>query len=409
MIKYFYLLLTVFLIAWAVQAYDQTTDNLLSPNFTDGFWTGTNVDHRHGDQVIAGVDGEYVESSINLNDYLTKEEINGGFSSTLGADIWFWNSNTQNVIMKQTLIDDNGVSITQQRQIDGSCTTFNGCSYDTYTDTIIVGGNSQQDYEITARFEFNESSNSTAHYGADLRNPSLTVSYYENFTKPEPIELDTKWEDDFKEEYTMDYIIEEYKLDTFMFENEEEVIIFEEATENKFEEEFEEVEILQAFGGPEIVEDVQEPEDKEPNKEMSISEQPMDEEFMEEQPEQSQGTVMETVQKEPEGEQPETERVGITVQDVHTQVATKIKDVNTQLAVVNKVVQQAMTQTQPDIQTYTQQKYTDTRALYLGNDYQDLRSLDEYSKEIYTDVRGHQAMFANDPLYKYQEQLRGIR
>jgi hypothetical protein len=409
MIKYFYLLLTVFLIAWAVQAYDQTTDNLLSPNFTDGSWTGTNQTSRHGDGTIAGIDGKYVESSISLNDYLTKEEINGGFSSTLGADIWFWNTTEQNVIMKQTLIDDNGVSITQQRQISGDCINYNGCSFNNYTDTIIVNGNSQQDYEITARFEFNESTGSTYHNAADLKNPSLTVSYYENFTKPDPIEFDDKWEEVIKEEYKMDYIIEEYKLDTFMFENEEEVIIFEEATENKFEKEFEEVEILQAFGGPEIVEDVQEPEDKEPNKEMSISEQSMDEEFMEEQPEQSQGTVMETVQKEPEGEQPETERVGITVQDVHTQVATKIKDVNTQLAVVNKVVQQAMTQTQPDIQTYTQQKYTDTRALYLGNDYQDLRSLDEYSKEIYTDVRGHQAMFANDPLYKYQQQLRGIR
>ena len=179
MIKCLYLSLILFLIAWAVQAYDQTTDNLLSPNFTDGSWTGTNVDLRHGNEVIAGFDGGYVESSINLNDHLTKEEINGGFSSTLGADIWFWNSNTQNVIMKQTLIDDNGVSITQQRQIDGSCATWNGCDYSNYTDTIIVGGNSQQDYEITARFEFNESSNSTAHYGADLRNPSLTVSYYE--------------------------------------------------------------------------------------------------------------------------------------------------------------------------------------------------------------------------------------
>ena len=177
MIKCLYLSLILFLIAWAVQAYDQTTDNLLSPNFTDGSWTGTNVDLRHGDQVIAGFDGGYVESSINLNDYLTKEEINGGFSSTLGADIWFWNSNTQNVIMKQTLVDDNNNTITQQRQIDGDCIDYNGCIYNTYTDTIIVNGNSQQDYEITASFEFNEFSNTTAHYAGDLRNPSLIIDY----------------------------------------------------------------------------------------------------------------------------------------------------------------------------------------------------------------------------------------
>ena len=77
MIKCLYLSLILFLIAWAVQAYDQTTDNLLSPNFTDGSWTGTNVDLRHGDQVIAGFDGGYVESTVSLQQdaNLTKEEI----------------------------------------------------------------------------------------------------------------------------------------------------------------------------------------------------------------------------------------------------------------------------------------------------------------------------------------------
>ena len=404
MIKCLYLSLILFLIAWAVQAYDQTTDNLLSPNFTDGSWTGTNVDHRHGDQVIAGVDGEYVESSINLNDYLTKEEINGGFSSTLGADIWFWNSNTQNVIMKQTLIDDNGVSITQQRQIDGSCTTFNGCDYSNYTDTIIVNGNSQQDYEITARFEFNESSNSTAHYGADLRNPSLTVSYYENFTQPDPIELDTKWEDTLEEEYKMDYVVEEFKLDDFIFLKEDtEMFILEETTE-ELDKEFEEVEILQAFGGPEIVEEPKEQEDKEIDSTVAIQDDAM-EEIMEEQPEQTEETFVATDGQQLESEPSSNEQVAVDLQDVQTQVAVKIKAIDKQLAATNIIGAQLIEAQQVDLSSYNK-SYTDNRKIYEGNTYEDLRTLDEYSKKIYNDNTKFVAISINDPVRKYQEKLR---
>jgi cobalamin biosynthesis Co2+ chelatase CbiK len=404
MIKCLYLSLILFLIAWAVQAYDQTTDNLLSPNFTDGSWTGTNVDLRHGDQVIAGFDSGYVESSINLNDYLTKEEINGGFSSTLGADIWFWNSNTQNVIMKQTLIDDNGVSITQQRQIDGSCTTFNGCDYSNYTDTIIVNGNSQQDYEITARFEFNESSNSTAHYGADLRNPSLTVSYYENFTQPEPIELDTKWQDTLEEEYKMDYVVEEFKLDDFIFLKEDtEMFILEETTE-ELDKEFEEVEILQAFGGPEIVEEPKEQEDKEIDSTVAIQDDAM-EEIMEEQPEQTEETFVATDGQQLESEPSSNEQVAVDVQDVQTQVAVKIKAIDKQLAATNIMGAQLIEAQQVDLSSYNK-SYTDNRKIYEGNTYEDLRTLDEYSKKIYNDNTKFVAISMNDPVRNYQEKLR---
>ena len=404
MIKCLYLSLILFLIAWAVQAYDQTTDNLLSPNFTDGSWTGTNVDHRHGDQVIAGVDGEYVESSINLNDYLTKEEINGGFSSTLGADIWFWNATEQNVIMKQTLIDDNGVSITQQRQISGDCIDYNGCNYNNYTDTIIVNGNSQQDYEITARFEFNESTGSTYHNAADLKNPSLTVSYYENFTKPEPIELDTKWEDDFKEEYKIDYVVEEFKLDDFIFLKEDtEMFILEETTE-ELDKEFEEVEILQAFGGPEIVEEPKEQEDKEIDSTVAIQDDAM-EEIMEEQPEQTEETFVATDGQQLESEPSSNEQVAVDLQDVQTQVAVKIKAIDKQLAATNIIGAQLIEAQQVDLSSYNK-SYTDNRKIYEGNTYEDLRTLDEYSKKIYNDNTKFVAISINDPVRKYQEKLR---
>ena len=406
MIKCLYLSLILFLIAWAVQAHDQTTDNLLSPNFTDGSWTGTNLDLRHGDQVIAGFDGGYVESTVSLQQdaNLTKEEINNGFSSTLGADIWFWNSNTQNVIMKQTLVDDNNNTITQQRQIDGDCIDYNGCIYNTYTDTIIVNGNSQQDYEITARFEFNESSNSTAHYGADLRNPSLTVSYYENFTQPEPIELDTKWEDTLEEEYKMDYVIEEFKLDDFIFLKEDtEMFILEETTE-ELDKEFEEVEILQAFGGPEIVEEPKEQEDKEIDSTVAIQDDAM-EEIMEEQPEQTEETFVATDGQQLESEPSSNEQVAVDVQDVQTQVAVKIKAIDKQLAATNIMGAQLIEAQQVDLSSYNK-SYTDNRKIYEGNTYEDFRTLDEYSKKIYNDNTKFVAISINDPVRKYQEKLR---
>jgi hypothetical protein len=392
MIKCLYLSLILFLIAWAVQAYDQTTDNLLSPNFTDGSWTGTNLDLRHGDQVIAGFDGGYVESSINLNDYLTKEEINGGFSSTLGADIWFWNSNTQNVIMKQTLIDDNGVSITQQRQIDGSCATWNGCDYSNYTDTIIVNGNSQQDYEITARFEFNEFSNTTAHYAADLRNPSLTVSYYENFTQLDPIEFDDTWEDVIKEDYKMEYILEDYKLEEFVFlETKDDIIIFEE-TEADLDKEFEEKEILQAFGGPEIIPDTEPVEEDKPvdTEEVAIEESYMEEE-LEEKPQ---------IASTDEEEKP---KVTVSVQEIDSQIKAKVNSVEQQLQATNIIAAKLIEQQQVDIKSYYK-SYTDNREIYQGNAYQDLR-------EIYKDqkIYGNNTMVRvamNDPVYKYQEGIR---
>ena len=75
-----------------------TTGNLLSQDFTNG-WTGTNQSSRHGTSTIAGVDGGNVESTVSLSDTLNASQINGGWTSTLGADIWSWNINGANARM----------------------------------------------------------------------------------------------------------------------------------------------------------------------------------------------------------------------------------------------------------------------------------------------------------------------
>src|SRR5210317_1526194 len=149
-----------------------TTDNLVSQEFLDGSWTYNNSSN-HGTGTIAGVDGQYFETTVSLNNdaNLSKEEINSGFSSTFESDVWFWTSNTnQNVILKQTLTDDNGNTITQQRTINH---IQNG--FQTYTDTIVVNSNTQQDYDITERIEVNVPG-TTGHTGADVRYPTLNVT-----------------------------------------------------------------------------------------------------------------------------------------------------------------------------------------------------------------------------------------
>jgi hypothetical protein len=150
----------------------ETSGNLLSQDFTNG-WTGTNQSSRHGTSTIAGVDGGNVESTISLSDTLNASQINGGWTSTLGADIWSWNNNDQTTTMSQIITGADGTVTTQVRNIS----TTSSDNYTTYTDSYTQGINSQSDYDITARFSFNESSNSTSHQATDLKNPILTIEY----------------------------------------------------------------------------------------------------------------------------------------------------------------------------------------------------------------------------------------
>ena len=212
----------------------ETTNNLVSQDFTTG-WSGTNVDTRHGSGTIAGVNGEYVVSdsvSLSTDVGLNKPTINNGFTITGSSEIWFWNSYTQSVTQTIRTEDDNGNVITQNRIISG---VQNG--YQTYSDKLIISSNTQSDYEINLRYDFSVPG-TTSHYGADLKNPSLTVEY----TFKEELDTSTTslltslsddldFEDDFKfedevkmdEKFTfnepiMDDMKEEDKLDEPAFE-----------------------------------------------------------------------------------------------------------------------------------------------------------------------------------------------
>ena len=165
-------------------AYSQTTTttNLTPKVFTTiNGWSGTNLSSTHGNETIAGVSGKSIENTISLTNVgLSKAQINEGFTSTQGVDVWFWSGNpNQNVTMTQIITDASGVGTTQNRIIPYTSTYFN-----TYTNVAVVDKNIQDNYSITSKFSFYESSNSPYHAAADLMNPTLSITYVTNPTPP---------------------------------------------------------------------------------------------------------------------------------------------------------------------------------------------------------------------------------
>jgi hypothetical protein len=165
-------------------AYSQTTTttNLTPKVFTTiNGWSGTNLYSTHGNETIAGVSGKSIQNTISLTNVgLSKAQINEGFISTQGVDVWFWSGNpNQNVTMTQIITDVNGGVTTQNRII-----SYNTDYFNTYTNIAIVDKNTQDNFNITSKFSFYESTNSPYHYSADLKNPTLSITYITNPTPP---------------------------------------------------------------------------------------------------------------------------------------------------------------------------------------------------------------------------------
>ena len=450
MIKCLYLSLILFLIAWLATAEEITTENLL-PNGTNNASSYQSVDNTVPNVTTNGFNvegnitdwGQELETtgtgSINytgnLTDHATQEQLNNGVtldSTTIVQNCEYQGSNWQcgqaqpgqdTFTTTVKILDNEGNTLAIVNQIRNTDAGYGDNAYK-YEDTVTyTGTGSNQFYWEWEGVDLGYDTYGTSLGGPNLLGAKLTMTYDDTVLPEENREIIEEVIEEFEEwGFEEPTIIEEFEYVPvpvaieelgFILEEEEFMEVLETAQE--LEEEFIEEEILQVFGGPEIVE---EPQEEVTTEETVTETVAATEEFMEEQPEQSQSAKVETIQEESKSESQgpseqqvdvvdEKEKPSITVQDVQTQVAAKIKDVNLQLAVVNQVVQQAMSNTQADIQTYTERTYTDVRPIYVGNDYQDLRTLDEYNKQIYTDVSGHQAMFANDPLYKYQQRMRG--
>ena len=355
----------------------ETTNNLVSQDFTSG-WSGTNIDTTHGSGVIAGVNNEYIESdSVSLNDSnVNKGSLNNGFEITGSSKIWFWNSNSQSVTQSIKVTDDNGNLTTQNRTISGSCATFNGCTYQDMTDTMIFGKNTVQDYDVVLRYDFSVP-NTTGHYGADLKEPSLVVNYnyvpdinetveqelinlFTDFELEEDIKIQEEFTFEIFEEPTME-VMEEPTMEEFI----EIVSIADEQPETMESE-------------PEIMEEIiaeEKPEEEVITEEIiQEAKEEMPEEIVEEAPEQMAEEKEEEIIEETTEEAPKKE-VKTKVADKKTKkpkidnimakVDAQIKDSAKNLQIKNIIKLDAMKSDQASLTAYNNVEFYKPKDIYL--------------------------------------------
>ena len=431
-IKCGYLLLILFLIVWVVQAEEITTGNLL-PNgtnnsssyqsvdntipgvSTNGFNTAGTIRDWGGELETTGTGS--INYTGNLSDHATQQQLDNGItlnSTTIVQNCEWQGSNWQcgqaragqdSYTTTVKILDDDGNVLAVVNQTRNNDAGYGNNAFK-YEDSVsYAGAGSNQFYW---EWEGVDEGSYVNLGGPNLLGAKLTMTYDPTVIAEETIEeieevieefveWETAFEPQIIEEFVpLPVLIEEFPM--LVLEEEELVEVLQ--TTQELEEEFEEVEILQVFGGPEIVEEETEVTEEAPTETIAATE-----EIMEEQPEQSESSTVATVQEEPESEPSSNEQVAVDLQDVQTQVAVKIKAIDKQLAATNIIGAQLIEAQQVDLSSYNK-SYTDNRKIYEGNTYEDLRTLDEYSKKIYNDSTKFVAISMNDPVKKYQNKLR---
>ena len=368
-------LLTILILTTSIKSEEVTTGNLLDQNFDNGSWSGT-ADGRHGSGTIAAHNDEYITSddiSLRNDANLTQEQINDGFTTNHSFKYWHWNDFNSTVQSTVTVVGSDGETTTQTRTYNSTgCGYFNCGSYNTGSDTLSISRNSQTDYNISVQYDFSDTSNSTGHYGVDLKEPSLTVTY-----ESDPVRLDTSLEneiielfDDFKPEDDIKFedtkfednfvalpepsfaIEEEFEMKEPEFKEEpkfEEPMVMDMPEEQKEEEPV--MEMVMEF----IEEDDKKEEEPQPMEVTEMSEEKPEEEkttsellqegFKEEQENEEEEPDSETTetadateedsQEQKEVQQKETKTVGLT--EVLDKIDEKIKDIDKNLQLKNLV------------------------------------------------------------------------
>ena len=285
-------ILSLVIFDYSLRAIEIDTGNILSNStfgtgttYSNDNWTITNEDYHNYTSLGGGNDpggavaadnATNIEQTIKLSEKtnMTEKEIQNGFSSTLSADIWYWNQYDNTTTLKQTITGSDGSTTIQQRIIeDDGCSYINCGSYTNYTDTHIQGTNTQTDFDIKVNVS-NSNNRGSSHYGPDIDDIQLKVVYtYINPLDEDTQEVideidetiddavddinlieddfswDTSWENEYylEEEFTWEaeyYWEEEFVLEEeFYFEEEFNTGSFEEFELAEFEEfEFEEFE-----------------------------------------------------------------------------------------------------------------------------------------------------------------------
>ena len=199
---------------------------------THGAWNGfpyqTGMDDTGGVLAFEGHEEDNVYQDVDLigDGHLTQPEMNQGFTSTMGADVWFWNNIENTLTLKQTVTGADGSVSTQVREITDS-TTGSG-TFTNYTNVYTQGSNTQTDITIRAEL-FNETAGTAydnSHRGPDVDNVTLNVTY----TYIPPINEDTQEVIDDIDQDIIDIvedIPDDFNWDTDEIYFEEEYIVIE--------------------------------------------------------------------------------------------------------------------------------------------------------------------------------------
>ena len=154
---------------------------------THGAWNGfpyqTGMDDSGGVLAFEGHEEDNVYQDVDLvgDGHLTQSEVNQGFTSTMGADVWFWNSIENTLTLKQTVTGSDGSVSTQVREINDHHPnrSMNGGTFTNYTNVYTQGSNTQTDFTIRAEL-YNETAGTTYdnyHRGPDVDNVTLDITY----------------------------------------------------------------------------------------------------------------------------------------------------------------------------------------------------------------------------------------
>ena len=111
---------------------------------------------------------------------LTQAQINEGFTSTMSADIWFWNNQENTFTLKQTITAGDGTVTTQTRNINDHDPNraMNSGQWNNQTDSYTHNANTQTDFTIRAEV-YNDTAGTSydgAHYGPDVDNIQLSIT-----------------------------------------------------------------------------------------------------------------------------------------------------------------------------------------------------------------------------------------
>ena len=195
-----------------------------------GFPYQTGMDDSGGVLAFEGHQEDNVYQDVDLvgDGHLTQHQINQGFTSTMAADVWFWNSIENKFTLKQTITASDGSVSTQVREIndhDPSRST-NGGTFTNYTNIYTHGSNTQTDFTIRAEV-YNETAGTAydnSHRGQDVDNVTLNVTY----SNIPPISEDTQEAiDDIDEDIIdiIDDIPEDFDWNTDDLYFEEDIIV----------------------------------------------------------------------------------------------------------------------------------------------------------------------------------------